>query len=122
IRIPMILWGVGVVPASQKECYVSCVDIYPTICEFLSLPIPFGVQGRSLLPILRGEEYNNNEFSSAYFEVGIGGVAVTEEQADSPGFKAGEGECVIADDQRITNEVPIVQLLHLCASGGALSK
>ncbi|MCP4403074.1 MAG: sulfatase-like hydrolase/transferase, partial [bacterium] len=47
IRIPMILWGVGVVPASQKECYVSCVDIYPTICEFLSLPIPFGVQGRS---------------------------------------------------------------------------
>ncbi len=103
IRIPMILWGPGVVSATRKECYVSSVDIYPTICEFLGQPIPFGVQGRSLLPILQGEEYSRDEFRSIYSEVGIGGVAVTEDQADSPEFKAGEGECVIVDGQGVTN-------------------
>lgn len=98
-----MFWGEGIIPASENDCYVSCTDIFPTLCELAGLTIPFAVQGRSLFPILRGEEYNQKEFQSIYVELGMGGKAISQEQASQPEFKAGEGEVVVADGRAITN-------------------
>lgn len=38
-----------------SDAMVSHVDVYPTLCEWLDVPIPEWVQGVSLLPLLRGE-------------------------------------------------------------------
>ena len=46
----------------------------PTICEILGAPIPHGVQGRSLWPLLLGEDYPREEFRSIYATVGVGGL------------------------------------------------
>ncbi len=39
----------------ERDAPVELVDLLPTILDWLDLPVPAGVQGRSLLPILRGD-------------------------------------------------------------------
>ncbi len=52
-RIPMIWHGPGIVENKEPhDACVSNVDIMPTICTMLNVPIPEGVQGRSLWPLL----------------------------------------------------------------------
>ena len=51
----------------------------PTLCNAVGVPLPEGVQGRSLWPIMTGRTYPKEEFSSAYAEYGYGGLKFTEE-------------------------------------------
>lgn len=74
MRIPMIFSGAGVVPGPNAADFVSIVDVLPTICEAVGADIPFGVQGRSLWPLLSGASYPAEEFASVYGEYGYGGL------------------------------------------------
>jgi len=56
IGVPLIIAGPGI-PEGRRiaaQCYLR--DLFPTICEMAGLEIPATVQGRSLLPVLRGEK------------------------------------------------------------------
>lgn len=77
IRIPM-LWFGGPITARAREhsAMVSIVDVFPTICEALGVEIPHGVQGRSLWPLLVGEDECPEEFRSVYIEQGVGGKVI----------------------------------------------
>jgi arylsulfatase A-like enzyme len=78
-RIPLIFTGPGIHGrADPLEAHVSICDIMPTLCEALELPIPAGVQGRSLWPMLTGKAYPREEFTSAYAEHGFGGLNYSE--------------------------------------------
>ena len=57
-------------------------------------PIPDGVQGRSLWPLLTGKAYAQAEFASAYAEHGFGGLYYT---ADEPLDPAEDGRTVSPD-------------------------
>ncbi|MGH3660799.1 MAG: hypothetical protein ACRDTQ_02925, partial [Micromonosporaceae bacterium] len=48
--------------------------LFPTLCEAAGQPIPYGVQGRSLWPMLTGAAYPEAEFDSVYAEQGFGGL------------------------------------------------
>ncbi|QQA43560.1 sulfatase [Pelagovum pacificum] len=72
-RVPMILRGPGIEASRNAEDFVSLVDLMPTLCDAIDAPIPFGVQGRSLWPMLCGQSYPKAEFDSIYAELGIGG-------------------------------------------------
>jgi len=64
-RIPMILSWPGHLPQRRVvNTIVEHVDMYPTFCELAGLPIPETVQGRSLLPLLkgRGADWPNRAF------------------------------------------------------------
>ncbi len=37
------------------DALVSQIDLYPTLCDLLDLPVPPWLQGRSLMPLVRGE-------------------------------------------------------------------
>lgn len=74
-RVPLFAVGPGIVAASNGRDFVSLVDLFPTLCEAIGAEIPFGVQGRSLWPMLTGAAYPAEEFSSIYSELGIGGPA-----------------------------------------------
>ena len=78
-RIPMI-WSVPGMPARGRVdgVYVSLIDILPTVCDFINVPIPFGGQGKSIRPLLRGEACPD-EFDVAYSESGYGGMYWTAE-------------------------------------------
>lgn len=52
-----------------SDAMVSHVDIFPTLCEVLDLPKPGWLEGRSLLPLLRGErrEIRDEVFAEVSF-------------------------------------------------------
>ena len=47
---------------------VSLVDLFPTLCELVDVPIPDGLQGRSLVPLMEGnaQGWPNEVYSELY--------------------------------------------------------
>lgn len=78
MRIPLLFTGPGVARQTRSEL-VSIVDLLPTLAECVTGQIPVGVQGRSLAPLLRGEEAPRDEFGSIYGELGYGGISYDED-------------------------------------------
>jgi arylsulfatase A-like enzyme len=76
-RIPMVWAGYQIKKqAKALEAHVSLADIFPTLCTAIGEPIPMGVQGRSLWPMLTGKTYPEKEFSSIIVQLGYGGEDV----------------------------------------------
>ncbi len=85
VRIPMQFTGPGIRPMEEPHpAHVSIVDLMPTLCEAAGLPMPDGVQGRSLWPLLTGGDYPEEEFESAYVEHGFGGLHYTRHEDLDP--------------------------------------
>jgi arylsulfatase A-like enzyme len=81
VRVPLLFVGPGIRPGDRpREEFVSLVDLMPTVCEALGVAVPYGVQGRSLWPLLTGGEVSGDEFRSIYAEVGFGGLPYGEEE------------------------------------------
>lgn len=119
-HIPMMFWGDGVKaqPKGRQE-YVSIADVFPTICSLFQLPIPDGVQGRSLIRVLEGKTVPQREFASAFCENGIGGTYYTAAEAkklspEAQGYQqkatvnelnavtqAGSQSCVVKDGWKL---------------------
>ncbi|HLT92263.1 MAG TPA: sulfatase [Woeseiaceae bacterium] len=60
IRIPMLAWGPGFVPEGVVVSgMVRTIDIMPTILELADVEPTRPVDGRSVLPLLRGEEMDS---------------------------------------------------------------
>ena len=56
-RIPMIVRMPGGTGGQVRDEFVSLVDIYPTLLDLADAELPdFRMQGRSLVPLLRGED------------------------------------------------------------------
>jgi len=53
IRVPLIFCGPGVPQGLRSEAHCYLLDIYPTLCELLGVPIPDSVEGKSLVPAMR---------------------------------------------------------------------
>jgi len=53
-RIPLLIVAPGVTAAGgQTAALAETVDIYPTLCELAGLPAPQGLDGVSLIPVLK---------------------------------------------------------------------
>ena len=55
LRVPLILYGPRLFDARRVSAPARHVDLLPTILDALSLPVPEGLPGRSLLPLAAGE-------------------------------------------------------------------
>jgi arylsulfatase A-like enzyme len=56
IRIPMALSGPGFDGGGTLRQFVSLVDVAPTLLDAAGLPVPEQMQGRSIVPLLRGTQ------------------------------------------------------------------
>ncbi|MDA0791805.1 MAG: sulfatase-like hydrolase/transferase [Proteobacteria bacterium] len=84
-RIPFLVVGPDVHASDEPHpAHISTADVMPTICEAIGVPLPRGVQGRSLWPLLTGQDYPQEEFESAYVEQGFGGLHYTAEDNFDP--------------------------------------
>lgn len=54
LRVPLTVYAPGV-EAATVDGQVALVDVGPTIYDFLDVPVPEGVHGESLLPLVQGE-------------------------------------------------------------------
>ncbi len=67
VLVPFIVRWPGVVkPGTTSEALVSTIDVLPTLAEIASVEAPSGVDGRSLVPLLKGEP--NAAWRDAYFD------------------------------------------------------
>lgn len=64
MHIPLFLFYPGIEPKIVGE-NASHIDIFPTVCDLLGLPVPEHIQGESLLPIAAGQERQKKRI---YFE------------------------------------------------------
>lgn len=65
LHVPLIIRAPGFKGGRSETAVVSHVDIFPTVCDLLGLQKPAGLQGRSLLPVLRGKKLASQP---VYFE------------------------------------------------------
>jgi arylsulfatase A-like enzyme len=72
VRVPLIFSWPGQIASGQKsEALVELLDLSATLLELGGVPVPDDHQGKSLLPILRGEaspEYHRPFVRSEYFD------------------------------------------------------
>ena len=63
VHVPLVFYGMGVPAGRVVETPVENVDLLPTLLELCNLPIPAGMTGSSLLPLLRGETTERASFA-----------------------------------------------------------
>jgi len=66
IRVPLIIRGSSVAAGTVVDERVQLVDLMPTLLELYGIAPPDGLQGRSFVPLLRGE--GGEEPPPVYFE------------------------------------------------------
>lgn len=73
IRVPAIFCHPGRLPPGRtSRAMVSAYDLFPTLLDYLGLPLPDGrnLPGRSFVPVLRGEPGAGHEIITVYDEYG----------------------------------------------------
>ena len=81
---PLIIFAPKLPRPGKSDSMVESVDIFPTLCELASLPIPQQLEGSSLVPILRNSEAKVKEFSMSQYpdhhKKGLMGYAMRTER------------------------------------------
>jgi arylsulfatase A-like enzyme len=54
VKVPLVIAGPGI-PQGRSDALVSLLDLYPTLCELARAPVPSGLDGQSLVPIITGK-------------------------------------------------------------------
>ena len=63
IRVPLIAWWPGTIPAGGESTHVSAHwDLFPTFAELAGAPVPAGIDGLSITGALRGRPQPGHEF------------------------------------------------------------
>lgn len=57
IETSLMLWGGGVPEGVRHDGLISNIDYFPTLLEWVGIPVPANVQGRSFYPVIEGESY-----------------------------------------------------------------
>ncbi len=53
--VPLVLAGPGIPRGQRRDALVYLLDIFPTLCELAGIDMPDTVEGKSLVPVIRGE-------------------------------------------------------------------
>ena len=62
VRVPLIVaWPDVIQPGTRTSAMVSWVDLLPTLLEAAGGQAPVGIDGRSFLPVLRGDKTGHRE-------------------------------------------------------------
>jgi arylsulfatase A-like enzyme len=60
-RAPLIISAPGFDGGNRVTKLTEFLDVYPTLCELVGLPIPAHAEGKSLVPLMRGEDVTLHE-------------------------------------------------------------
>lgn len=55
MHVPLIFAGPGIKKGDTKA-FAYLYDVYPTLCELAGIPVPAGLDARSLAPVIRGQQ------------------------------------------------------------------
>jgi N-acetylglucosamine-6-sulfatase len=89
IRVPLIVSGPQVAGARILDEVVENIDLCPTFAELAGVHVPTTADGRSLVPLLRGEEVTGWRTLALIEHHGPLAPAGEEEDPDLPGVRSG---------------------------------
>lgn len=69
LHVPLIMSGPGIPRGEERDAFCYLLDIYPTLCELIGVPIPDSVEGKSLVPAIRGGDKIRDNLFFAYRDV-----------------------------------------------------
>jgi arylsulfatase A-like enzyme len=78
VHVPLMVYHPELQPGARKQL-VELVDIFPTICDFTGAEIPNDIHGRSLRPLLEGEETPEDWRTAVLCQFGDHTMTRTEE-------------------------------------------
>ncbi len=55
MHIPLIISGLNIPKNKENEAFVYLMDVFPTICQYLKLPQPQGIDGKSFADVAIGK-------------------------------------------------------------------
>ena len=67
IGVPLIMCGPGIPAGKRLDAPIYLRDLYPTICELATVPIPQTVEARSRAKVIQGAEAGSDEEVFTYF-------------------------------------------------------
>jgi arylsulfatase A-like enzyme len=106
LRIPLILSFPGFLPAGERVSgAVSTLDVFPTILDLAQVSFPTGLQGRSVLPLVRGTSSSLHE--AIFFQNDRHLMAITNGRLkliERPPSDGGEGGFALYDMYRDPGE------------------
>jgi len=56
VRVPLVMSGPGIGKGQKRDAFCYLLDIFPTLCDWLNIPVPPSVEGKSLAPVIRNEK------------------------------------------------------------------
>jgi arylsulfatase A-like enzyme len=56
VHVPLIIAGPDIPKGKRIDAFVYLFDIFPTLCEVSGIPVPETVEGRSLVPVITGQQ------------------------------------------------------------------
>ena len=59
MKVPLLVYGPGIVRAAPVKELIQNIDIAPTILDMAGVPIPAYLQGRSFFPLLQGKKVDD---------------------------------------------------------------
>jgi arylsulfatase len=89
VRVPMIFYWQGVLQQNlRSQALVETIDIAPTILDIAGIPVPYDMQGKSLLPLMRGEKdpHTHKRFVTCEYKDSMGGPQFTDHSHGSMVF------------------------------------
>lgn len=71
-RAPLIISAPGFSGGMNATGLTEFLDVYPTLCELAGVPRPTHVEGKSLVPVMRGEEVSIHKAAMTQMSRGTG--------------------------------------------------
>lgn len=59
--VSLMMRGPGIPAAAACDALISQLDVFPTLCDYLGIAHPAWLQGKSFLPVLKGQAAEINE-------------------------------------------------------------
>jgi iduronate 2-sulfatase len=104
VRVPLIVSAPGIKPG-RTSSFVELVDLYPTWTDLLGLPMPKGLHGKSLTPILRNPDAKVRDTALSIHNRAGGGLRSAQWHYMSYAGKGEELYDMIKDPDQYTNVV-----------------
>ncbi|GAB2796148.1 sulfatase-like hydrolase/transferase [Rhabdobacter roseus] len=69
VRVPLILAGPGIPKNKTTDAFAYLFDLFPTLCQYARLPVPGGLDGQGLWPVIQGKAKGvRTELMTAYMQ------------------------------------------------------
>ena len=104
VRVPLIVSAPGIKPG-RTSSFVELVDLYPTWTDLLGLPMPKGLHGKSLTPILRNPDAKVRDTALSIHNRAGGGLRSAQWHYMNYAGKGEELYDMIKDPDQYTNVV-----------------